>query len=110
LVAKFSEEGVLMTYRGFRTNRDLRDGSRDKVRQLTQKVRFTEEQVVTILREGDKSPGTEVAREHKISEHDRRGRFGNFEPADVERLRELEGEKCKAQARGCGAGDGDRDA
>jgi len=32
------------------------------------KVRFTEEQMVTILREADKNPVADVAKKHKISE------------------------------------------
>jgi putative transposase len=32
------------------------------------KVRFTEEQMVAILREADKTPVAEVAKKHKISE------------------------------------------
>jgi len=32
------------------------------------KVRFTEEQMVAILREADKTPVVEVAKKHKISE------------------------------------------
>ena len=50
------------------------------------KVRFTEEQMVTILREVDKSPVVEVAKKHKISEQTIyvwRRRFGKLDPADV---------------------------
>lgn len=62
------------------------------------KVRFSEEQMVLILRETDKNPVAEVARKHKISEQSIYGwrrRFGKLEPADVKRLRELEVENAK---------------
>ena len=62
------------------------------------KVRFTEEQMVMILREADKSPVAEVAKKHKISEQTIyvwRRRFGKLDPADVKRLRELETENAK---------------
>lgn len=62
------------------------------------KARFTEEQMVAILREADRSPITEVAKKHKISERTIdvwRRRFGKLEPADVKRLRELETENAK---------------
>lgn len=55
--------------------------------------RFTEEQMVAILREADKMPVPEVARKHKVSEqtiYTWRKRFGVLEPADVKRLRQLE--------------------
>jgi putative transposase len=57
------------------------------------RVRFTEEQMVTILREADRSSVADVARKHKVSEQTIyvwRRRFGKLEPADVKRLRELE--------------------
>ena len=62
------------------------------------KVRFTEEQMVAILREADRSPVTDVARKHKVSEQTIyvwRRRFGTLQPADVKRLRELEAENAK---------------
>lgn len=62
------------------------------------KVRFTEEQMVGILREADKSSVAEVAKKHKVSEQTIyvwRRRFGQLEPADVKRLRELETENTR---------------
>jgi putative transposase len=62
------------------------------------KVRFTEEQMVTILREADKSSVAEVAKKHKVSEQTIyvwRRKFGQLESADVKRLRELEAENAK---------------
>jgi hypothetical protein len=59
------------------------------------KVRFTEEQMVAILREADRNPVAEVAHKHKLSEQTIyvwRRRFGTLQPADVKRLRELETE------------------
>ena len=59
------------------------------------KTRFTEEQMVTILRDADQRPIAEVAKKHGVSDQTIyvwRKRFGTLEPADVKRLRQLEQE------------------
>src|SRR5229473_1391780 len=59
------------------------------------KGRFTEEKMVTILREADQSPIAEVAKKHRVSDQTIcawRKRFGTLEPADVKRLQQLEQE------------------
>jgi putative transposase len=62
------------------------------------KSRFSEEKMVAMLRESDKTSVAEVARKNKVSEqtiYGWRKRFGGLEPADVKRLRQLEAENGK---------------
>jgi putative transposase len=62
------------------------------------KSRFSEEQMVKILREADKRPVAQVAKKHAVSErtiYAWRKRFGGLEAVDVKRLRQLEQENAK---------------
>lgn len=62
------------------------------------KNRFSEEQMVKILREADSQSVAEVAKKHGVSDatiYAWRKRFGALEPADVKRLRQLEQENAK---------------
>jgi len=62
------------------------------------KSRFTEEQIVAMLREADRTSVAEVARKNKVTEqtiYSWRQKFGAMDPADIKRLRELEAENTK---------------
>jgi len=57
------------------------------------KGRFSEEQMVAIIREADRDPVVAVAKRHGISEqtiYTWRKRFGTLQANDVKRLRQLE--------------------
>ena len=62
------------------------------------KGRFTEEQMVAIIREADREPVSAVSKRHGVSEqtiYTWRKRFGGFEASDVRRLKHLEVENTR---------------
>ncbi len=62
------------------------------------KSRFTDEQMVGIMREADRDPVPEVAKRHGISEqtiYTWRKRFGDLRSEDMRRLRQLDAENAR---------------
>lgn len=62
------------------------------------KARYSEEQIVRILREADRDPVAEVAKRHGMSEQSIYGwrkRFGEFGVDEVRKLKEVESENAR---------------
>ena len=75
------------------------------------KSRFTESQIVAILKEADAGlKVSDVCRKHGISDatyYKWKSKYGGMEASDLKRVRELEGRECQAETdvRGYGAGE-----
>ena len=62
------------------------------------KSRFTEEKMVKILREADRTPVAQVAKKHRVSQqtiYQWRKRFGQMNVDDAKRLKKLAAENSK---------------
>lgn len=62
------------------------------------KARYSEEQIVRILREADRDPVAEVAKRHGVSEQSIYGwrkRFGEFGVDEVRKFKEVESENAR---------------
>jgi putative transposase len=62
------------------------------------KARFTDEEMVAILREADREPAAIVAKRHKVSEqtiYNWRKKFGALSTDEVRRLKQLEAENTR---------------
>ncbi len=68
------------------------------------RTRFTDEQIVRILQEADRTPVAEVAKRHGVSEpsiYAWRKKFGDMNTDDVKRLKQLEQENNRLK-KDCG--------